>query len=328
MNHCRRSRRPGEGAVPVLFQRNSYTVPVPRPRRKWPSEEPVGDQEPVEENHLADHDYCGVPDPAALDLALQQADELREKVEKVSNKRFIEASTGNMLRVTRARADSLLCSPVHIPCCASQSLQPIDDFFKFMAYLSLGLNQRDLAHRFKMMTWPNYLYTVLGSVCIWMSEKAVFSSYKSHSTFKDLIGVAPHDPATFISALYAGSTSDKQILKESGSVPMVTPGMGVMVDQGFLVDDCVPCKVHRPTFLSRRSQMPASEVRKTQSIAQLWVHVERLICRVKERKLFDTLIPLSITGTSFINLHCRLSTGELPEWTFSQRMDKRSVSRV
>ena len=70
-----------------------------------------------------------------------------------------------------------------------------------------------------------------------------------------------------------------------------------MVDKGFLVDDIVPCKVYRPAFLSRRTQMPAHEVRETQSIARLRVHVERMICRVKEHKLFDTVIPLTISGS-------------------------------
>ncbi|KAK5614831.1 hypothetical protein CRENBAI_011602 [Crenichthys baileyi] len=42
--------------------------------------------------------------------------------------------------------------------------------------------------------------------------------------------------------------------------------MAVMVDKGFLVEDCVPCKVHIPTFLSKRAQQSRSEIRKTQSI--------------------------------------------------------------
>ncbi len=44
----------------------------------------------------------------------------------------------------------------------------------------------------------------------------------------------------------------------------------------------------------------AGEVRETvhrQSIAQLRVHVEHLIRRVKQHRLFDTVIPLSITGS-------------------------------
>ena len=43
-----------------------------------------------------------------------------------------------------------------------------------------------------------------------------YSSYKSHTTFKSLIGVDPSGGIMFISQLYEGSISDKQIVKRSG----------------------------------------------------------------------------------------------------------------
>lgn len=43
-----------------------------------------------------------------------------------------------------------------------------------------------------------------------------YSSYKSHTTFKSLIGVDPNGGIMFISQLYEGSISDKQIVKRSG----------------------------------------------------------------------------------------------------------------
>ncbi len=128
-------------------------------------------------------------------------------------------------------------------------------------------------------------------------QSEVFSSYKSHCTFKGLIDMSPHGAVTFVSSLYAGSISDKELLKQSGIVSLLKPDMAIMVDKGFLVDGCVPSKVYRPAYLSKREQMSADEVKKTQSIARLSVHVERLIRRVKQHKLFDTVIPLSITGS-------------------------------
>ncbi len=75
---------------------------------------------------------------------------------------------------------------------------------------------------------------------------------------------------TFISPLYAGSISDKQIIREFGILSLLRPpGMAIMVDRGFLVDDLVPSKIYRPAFLSGRSQMSACEVRDTQAIACL-----------------------------------------------------------
>jgi len=111
--------------------------------------------------------------------------------------------------------------------------------------------------------------------------------------------MAPHGAVTFVSPLFAGSVSDKQIFVESGLVPLLRPDMAIMVDRGFFVDDCVPCRVYRPAFLAGRAQMPADEVRETQSIAHLSVkrvHVECIICRLKENKFFDTVIPLNMFG--------------------------------
>ncbi len=82
--------------------------------------------------------------------------------------------------------------------------------------------------------------------------------------------MAPHGAVTFISPLYAGSISDEQIMREFGILSLLRPpGMAIMVDRGFLVDDLVPCKIYRPAFLSGRSQMSACEVRDTQAIARL-----------------------------------------------------------
>lgn len=127
-------------------------------------------------------------------------------------------------------------------------------------------------------------------------QSEVFSTYKSHPTLKAMIGMAPHGAITFVSNLYAGSISDREIFKLSGITRLLKPDMAIMVDKGFLIDDLVPCKVYRPAFLSKNTQMSRENVMQTQSIARLRVHVERCIRRVKENKLFDSEIPLSVCG--------------------------------
>ncbi|XP_023813354.1 uncharacterized protein LOC111947752 isoform X1 [Oryzias latipes] len=251
---------------------------------------------------------------------------------------LIEPSLPNMVSVTQAQRGTFTEPSSTV----TRFLQPMDEMFMFLNYLALGSKQRDLADRYGVhqstvsriiTTWSNFLYTVLGSVRIWIPEEKIrahlpaefkdyadttvildctelrcqcpsspllqsemFSAYKSHCTLKGLLGVAPHGAVTFISQLYAGSISDKQITRESGILSLLRPGMAIMVDRGFLVDDLVPCKIYRPAFLSGRSQMSACEVRETQAIARLRVHVERLIRRVKEHKFFDTEIPLRLFG--------------------------------
>ena len=124
-----------------------------------------------------------------------------------------------------------------------------------------------------------------------------------------MVGMSPHGALTFVSTLFEGSMSDKQVFRQSGITSLLTPEMAVMVDKGFLVDDLVPGTVHRPAFVTQRAQMPEEDVLQTQSIARLRVHVERLIRRVKENKLFDTTIPLSITGSinQIFTVACLLS---------------------
>ncbi|KAJ7995587.1 hypothetical protein DPEC_G00246130 [Dallia pectoralis] len=124
-------------------------------------------------------------------------------------------------------------------------------------------------------------------------QSEVYSHYKSHCTFKAMIGMAPHGPLTFVSALYGGSISDRELFRLSGIIPLLSPDMAVMVDKGFWVENLVPGKLHRPAFRSNKEQMAAQDILETQSIARLRVHIERLIRRVKENKL----IPLSISGS-------------------------------
>uniref|UniRef100_A0A672JYG5 THAP-type domain-containing protein n=1 Tax=Sinocyclocheilus grahami TaxID=75366 RepID=A0A672JYG5_SINGR len=140
-------------------------------------------------------------------------------------------------------------------------------------------------------------------------QSEVFSNYKSHCTFKALIGMAPHGAVTFVSGLYAGSISDRELFKQSGIIDVLTPDMAIMVDKGFLIDNLVPCTIHRPAFVTKGTQMSAGELRHTQSVARLRVHVERLIWRVKEHKLFDACHVFSLTewttcqGMGPVSLH-------------------------
>ncbi|XP_013875198.1 uncharacterized protein LOC106525482 [Austrofundulus limnaeus] len=248
---------------------------------------------------------------------------------------MIEPSLPSMVSVHQGQRGTALDSTP-----TTRSLLPIDEFFMFLNYLALGSKQRDLADRYGVhqstvsriiTTWSNFLFTVLGSIRIWIPEEQiqknlpadfkdypdttvildctelrcqcpsspllqseVFSSYKSHCTLKGLIGMAPHGAVTFVSGLYTGSISDEQITRESGLLALLKPGMAVMVDRGFLIDDVVPCRVYKAAFLSGRSQVSA--VDETQATARLRLHVERLILRVKEHKLFDSEIPGGVFG--------------------------------
>ena len=51
-----------------------------------------------------------------------------------------------------------------------------------------------------------------------------YSNYKSHATFKGLVGITPSGSVSFVSVLYTGSISDKEIIKKSGILDLLEKG--------------------------------------------------------------------------------------------------------
>ena len=56
-----------------------------------------------------------------------------------------------------------------------------------------------------------------------------YSSYKSHTTCKGLVGISPNGSVTFVSSLFQGSVSDKEITRQSGILNLLEEGAEVMV---------------------------------------------------------------------------------------------------
>ncbi|CAH3172784.1 unnamed protein product [Porites lobata] len=174
--------------------------------------------------------------------------------------------------------------------CGNLALSLYDQFFfLFMIRLRLGLLETDLGVRFNISK-----SSVLNS--------EFYSAYKSHTTLKCLVGIAPHGAVTFISSLYQGSISDKEITRRSGILSLIQEGDEVMADKGFLIQDLLEPKkatLTIPPFLSktRSMQFTSKEVTETQQIARLRIHVERAIRRIKEYQIFDKVLPLSLAGS-------------------------------
>ena len=64
-----------------------------------------------------------------------------------------------------------------------------------------------------------------------------YSSYKSHTTYKGLVGISPNGSVTCVSSLFQGSVSDKDITRQSGILNLLEEGAEVMADKGFLIED-------------------------------------------------------------------------------------------
>lgn len=127
----------------------------------------------------------------------------------------------------------------------------------------------------------------------------LFSSYKNHVTLKALVGTAPSGAITFISQLYTGSISDREIVLRSGLLSQkFEDGDSVMADKGFQIQDILPLgvKLNIPPFLGGNSQMSAEDVIRTQQIVGLRIHVERAINKIKNFLVWKGEIPLSLFG--------------------------------
>ena len=104
------------------------------------------------------------------------------------------------------------------------------------------------------------------------AQSQAYTSYKSHNTAKDLVGVAPSEIVTFISCLYRGHISDKKITHGCGLIHLLESGDVVMVDRGFdiqhlLTSKCVTLNIS--PFLQGKEQLSLQEEVETRSIASM-----------------------------------------------------------
>ena len=131
------------------------------------------------------------------------------------------------------------------------------------------------------------------------TQSQCFSSYKNTTTAKGLLGIAPSGDPVFISDLYTGSISDKDITKQSGILELLEKGDDCMADKGFNIKDLlepIGVTLNIPPFLSDKAQVNEEEVENTQSVASVRIHVERAISRIKMYKIITNVVPLSLAG--------------------------------
>ena len=130
-----------------------------------------------------------------------------------------------------------------------------------------------------------------------------YSDYKHHNTYKALIGITPAGGLSFVSELFPGSISDREIVSRCGILNPMFWGKGdeIMADKGFTIRDLLDemgVKLNIPIFLEDRPQFSAEQVIINQRISSLRIHVERFISRIKNFHIFDRPLPLSIPGSA------------------------------
>ena len=127
-------------------------------------------------------------------------------------------------------------------------------------------------------------------------QSQTYSNYKHHNTAKGLIGISPSGAVSFVSDLYSGRTSDKQLTKSCGILKLLEQNDSLMADRGFDIAEDLPDGVHLniPPFLRGKEQLSAMEEAETRQIASVRIHVERAICRVKTFRILNTVFPIAM----------------------------------
>ena len=70
-------------------------------------------------------------------------------------------------------------------------------------------------------------------------QSSTYSSYKHHNTAKFLVACSPNSCITFVSKVYGGRASDKQITLRSGFLVLHDPYDTILAEKGFnIADEC------------------------------------------------------------------------------------------
>ena len=149
------------------------------------------------------------------------------------------------------------------------------------------------------------------------AQSACYSSYKSKTTAKALLGITPSGALCFVSQFFPGSISDKEITMQSGFLNNLRPGDQVMADKGFNCQDelaSVGASLVTPAFLKGSHQFSKSDTEYNKKVASLRIHVERLMERIKNWHIFDHRIPvvLSPIASDILIVVCALSNFHPP----------------
>ena len=136
---------------------------------------------------------------------------------------------------------------------------------------------------------------LLAKACTW-------SQYKHYNTAKYLISITPQGTISFISNGWGGRVSDKYIVENSGYLKYVLPGDVILADRGFDVADSIAmyrATLDIPAFTQGYDQLPAKDIEATRKLANVRIHVERVIGAVRQR--FQILSATGVLPKEFVS---------------------------
>uniref|UniRef100_L7M0T8 Putative tick transposon n=1 Tax=Rhipicephalus pulchellus TaxID=72859 RepID=L7M0T8_RHIPC len=120
----------------------------------------------------------------------------------------------------------------------------------------------------------------------YLPRAETWSHYKHRNTVKFLVGICPQGAVSFLSKAYGGRASDKHITEECGVLDLLEYGDVVLADRGFLIAESVGmchATLAMPAFTKGKRQLSSEDVEKTREIANVRIHVERVIGMVRNK---------------------------------------------
>lgn len=135
-----------------------------------------------------------------------------------------------------------------------------------------------------------------------LSARALtWSSYKHHNTVKYLIAITPQGTVCFISKGWGGRVSDQHLTENSGFLKHLMHGDVVMADRGFNIAETLGSygtRLEIPSFTKGKTQLRAEEIEETRTIANVRIHVERVIGNLRKKySILDQTLPIDFLLT-------------------------------
>ena len=97
--------------------------------------------------------------------------------------------------------------------------------------------------------------------------------------------------------MLCGRTSDKYICGDSGFYDLLERDDEIMADRGFQIREDLLlryCFLSVPPGARVKAQMTTSECKRTKDIANLRIHVERAINRIKTYRILKHTLPITM----------------------------------
>jgi len=127
---------------------------------------------------------------------------------------------------------------------------------------------------------------------------------------KVLIGITPQGSICFTSKAWGGRTSDKYLTEKCGLLNYLKPGDLVVADRGFTISESVglyQAQLAIPAFTRGKNQLDPVDVERTRGIANVRIHVERVIGLLRQKyTILQSTLPLDYLTCSNNTANCPL----------------------